>query len=118
MTKLFLLKKDFKDPNIEPANQSYYCPDCATMEGILSYFPTLINELEVIHVDFIKPRQIIVDLIGEDHQGCPVLVTTKAENSNIDTSYFKEAGDFIFIKSTKDMMQYLGDRYHISIPHP
>lgn len=118
MTKLFLLKKDFKDLNIEPVNQAYYCPDCATMEGILSYFPSLREEFEVIYVDFAKPRQVIVDLIGEDYQGCPVLVTTKAENADIDTSYFTEADEFIFINSTKDMMKYLGDKYKISIPHP
>jgi hypothetical protein len=118
MTKLFLLKKDFKDSKLEPVNQPYYCDSCALVEGILSYFPHLRNDIEVIYVDFIRPRKVIVDLIGEDHQGCPVLVTTKADNDGIDTTYFNEAGDSIFINSTQHIMQYLGNRYKISIPHP
>lgn len=73
MQKLFLLKADFKDLN-RADNKNYYCPDCAIIEGLLSYYPRLRAELEVNYLDFARPRKPLVDLIGDANQSCPVLV--------------------------------------------
>lgn len=100
MKKLFLLKPDFKDANRNPES-TYFCPDCAVIEGILSYYPQLKQEMDVIRVDFQRPRPAIVQLIGEENQSCPVLV--------------KEDGSFI--NETKDIIRYLVDTYHIAKPH-
>jgi hypothetical protein len=73
MKKLFLLKPDFHDANRDP-NQKYFCPDCAFVEGLLSYYPRLRDEIEVTYVDFARPRKVLVDLLGEANQSCPVLI--------------------------------------------
>lgn len=73
MKKLFLLKADFQDVNLN-AEDKFYCPDCVMIEGLLSYYPKLRSELEVIYLDFARPRKPIVDLLGEANQSCPVLV--------------------------------------------
>ncbi len=70
---LFLLKEAFNDGTGRP----YFCPDCAYVNGVLSYFPTLRHHLDIRYVDFQKPRQMIVDMIGLEHQGCPVLILAK-----------------------------------------
>lgn len=87
MKKLFLLKPDFQDMNLDP-NGNYFCPDCALIEGLLSYYPRLRDELEVTYLDFTRPRKILVDLIGEANQSCPVLIFE-------DRSFINEVNDII-----------------------
>lgn len=100
MKKLFLLKPDFKDANRNPES-IYFCPNCGLIEGILSYYPRLKEDIEVHHVDFPRPRPAIVELIGEENQSCPVLILE----------------DGSFINETKDIIRYLVDTYHIAKPH-
>jgi glutaredoxin 2 len=100
MKKLFLLKPDFKDEKRNPES-IYFCPNCGLIEGILFYYPRLLDDLEVHHVDFKRPRPAIVELIGEENQSCPVLVHE----------------DGSFINETKDIIRYLVDTYHIAKPH-
>lgn len=73
MEKLFLLKADFLDAN-RADGKIYFCPECSPIEGLLSYYPRLREELEIHYVDFNRPRKELVDLIGEANQSCPVLV--------------------------------------------
>ena len=99
--KLFLLNPNFHDSRLTPPEQPYYCPHCAMVEGILQYYPGLREKMEVIYVDFPRPRNAIIELIGEENQGCPVLLISKAENETTDTSYFKSHGDwYLLITST------------------
>ncbi|HAQ21303.1 MAG TPA: hypothetical protein DCR40_19040 [Prolixibacteraceae bacterium] len=41
MKRLFLIKVDFQDLN-RADGRNYFCPDCATIEGLLSFYPKLI----------------------------------------------------------------------------
>lgn len=100
MKKLFLLKPGFRDVNLNPEN-IYFCPNCALIEGILSYYPQLKDEIEVTRVDFPRPRPAIIELVGEENQSCPVLVHE----------------DGTFINETKDIISYLVEKYHIAKPH-
>lgn len=100
MEKLFLLKPDFQDIN-QSAENNYFCPPCTLIEGLLSFYPRLRNELEVHYVDFERPRPAIVDLIGEANQSCPVLVL----------------GDGTFINEPDDIIQYLSENHQIAKPH-
>lgn len=100
MEKLFLLKPDFQDINRDAENK-YFCPPCTMIEGLLSFYPRLRNELEVHYVDFQRPRPAIVDLIGEANQSCPVLI--------------KEDGTFI--NELDDIIQYLTENHRIGQAH-
>jgi len=71
---LFLLKEDFPDG----AGLPYFCPDCATIAGVLSYFPKLRHSLDIRYADFPAARAEIVALIGNDNQNCPVLILDKS----------------------------------------
>ena len=73
MKKLFLLKADFQDAS-RADGKRYFCPDCVMIEGLLSYYPRLLDELEVKYVNFARPRPALVNLLGEENQSCPVLV--------------------------------------------
>ena len=100
MEKLFLIKPDFKDLN-RGDEIKYFCPNCVTLEGLLSFYPRLRNELEVHYVDFVRPRPAIVDLIGEANQSCPVLVLDDGK----------------FINKADDIIHHLTEHHQIGQAH-
>jgi hypothetical protein len=69
---LFLLAPDFLDPAL--GEGPWYCPHCATIEGLLSMYPVLRARLDVRRIGFAKPRSELVALLGPEHQSCPCLV--------------------------------------------
>lgn len=101
--KLFLLKADFADAKIGSADAKYFCPDCAYIEGLLSYYPRLRSELDITYVDFKRPRPAIVELIGEANQSCPVLII--------------DATNGIFINDNVEIARYLAENYGIGVIH-
>jgi len=115
MTKLFLLKPDFKDPNLDRGERNYFCPHCAVIEGLLSYYPKLTEQMEVEYVEFQRPRQSIIDLIGEENQSCPVLVTDKIENHK---DLQKAGSGLFFINETEQIVAYLTANFGIGNRHP
>ena len=118
MDKLFLLKPGFIDSNVDQEERTYYCPDSAAIEGVLVYHPQLREQLEVIYVDFPKPRKEIVDLIGEANQGCPVLVVNVSTSVKSDGKDGKVSNGYQFFNATKQIMNYLADKYKLGFPHP
>lgn len=100
MEKLFLLKADFQDAS-RADGKRYFCSDCVLLEGLLSYYPQLSKELEVKYVNFARPRQVLVDLLGEENQSCPVLVL---ENGT-------------FINETDDIIHHLNVYHQIGHKH-
>jgi hypothetical protein len=100
MKKLFLLKADFKDLS-RGDDKRYFCPDCVMIEGLLSYYPRLNDELEVKYVNFARPRQVLIDLIGEENQSCPVLVLE----------------DGTFIHDTAAIIAHLTEKHQIGHAH-
>lgn len=67
---LFLIRANSRADRPE----GWYCPDCALVEGVLNYYPQLRTAIDVRHVDFARPRSVIVDEIGEAYQDCPCLL--------------------------------------------
>jgi hypothetical protein len=100
MKKLFLIKADFQDLK-RGDGRNYFCPDCVLIEGLLSFYPKLRNELEVNYVDFNRPRKVLVDLLGEANQSCPVLVL---ENGS-------------FINDKEEIIRHLTDIHQIGHSH-
>lgn len=110
---LFLLKHDFKDG---ADLRSFYCPDCAFIEGVLRYFPSLAHQLDIQYVDFLRPRQAVIDLIGADHQGCPVLVLSTHSLPPHDMVVAQSQGR-LFISGAKEIARYWHSQHGISASH-
>jgi Protein of unknown function (DUF3088) len=110
--KLFLLKPDFQDGG----DQRYYCPHCAQLEGVLSFYPRLRKEIDVEYVDFARPRLAIVKLLGEENQDAPVLVVggSLPPSVNVDNG---SANGQVFISGEENIGLYLAQRYGIGLPH-
>jgi hypothetical protein len=110
--KLFLLKPDFRKDDEGP----FYCPDCARMEGLLSYYPQLRGKLEVQQVGFAKPRAAIVAELGEAHQGCPVLILADGRQVTDKSLDVKQANGRRFIDDEAHIRRYLAAAYGIGQP--
>jgi hypothetical protein len=117
MTKLFLLKAGFTDRNKDNNNNRYYCPNCAELEGVLTYYPELREKIEIHRVDFERPRKTIIEIIGEENQSCPVLIIDKYEANDTDTSYFTSYGNQLFVNSTDLICRFLAEKYKIGNRH-
>lgn len=74
---LFLLRSGF--PDAKHGSEGAYCPECATVAGILYYYPEVAAQLDVRQVDVARPRPAVVALVGEEHQSCPVLVLPEGD---------------------------------------
>lgn len=114
MDILFLLKPDFMDNGAGP----YYCPSCATLEGLLSFYSPLRQRLDVRYVDFPRPRAAVVELIGDANQGLPALVLGDQVPARLLEGLDVQASNGRrFLKSTGDMGKYLARAYGIGEPH-
>jgi len=110
---LFLLKPGFYDEKGGP----YFCPNCATVEGFLSYVPEIEKRIDVRRVDFQRPRKEIVKLLGASNQKCPVLVLGEDAGLSPEARKSEETGK-VFIVGGVEICDFLGRTYGAVRPHP
>ena len=109
--RLLLLTPDWTDDLGGP----WFCPAGAFIEGVLAFYPELKTRLEITRLDHARPRPPVIDLVGEDHQSCPVLVLDGAFDwPDARTS---EATGRRFLQDHA-IVPYLAARYGIGRPHP
>jgi hypothetical protein len=109
--RLFLVNPGWTDDLGGP----WYCPAGAVIEGVLAFHPDLKTQLDITRLDFPRPRQPVIDLVGEDHQSCPILVLDGAFDwPEAETS---AATGRRFLQD-EAIIPYLAARYGIALPHP
>ena len=118
MTKLFLLTPNFPDKKLSESDL-YFCPDCAMIEGVLKYYPKIKEKIEIIYVEFETPRQEIINLVGKNYQGCPILIIHKneMEEEDLKMNDFKTSGDYFFLYRNTTIAQYFAKKYQVGFPH-
>jgi hypothetical protein len=110
--KLFLLKPGFMDRGKGP----YFCPGCVIVEGMLSFYPSLRNDIDINYIDFPRPRTTLVSLVGEENQSCPKLILSGEHKVPIEISV-NEKNRNIFISDPLEICRYLGKTYGTGVPH-
>lgn len=113
--QLYLLKPDFSDIKLKPEQRVYFCPSCATVNGMLSYYPQIREQLEVIYVDFQRPRPALIDLLGEENQSCPVLVVDDTADG---MKGVQTANGKYFINDPEAILEFLAQHFQVGFPHP
>lgn len=113
---LFLLRPGFSDHAKGDKVQKWFCPYAAQVRGMLGYYPELEATLEIVEIDFAKPRQAVVDLLGEEHQVTPVLVLHPDSPARVGVP-FHEANGHRFIDKTMDILRYLAETRGVPLPH-
>jgi len=109
---LFLLK-----PNLAEAGRIFHCPECAIIEGILAYHPNVRYELDVQYVDFARPRPAVIALLGEENQGCPVLILHREKDRVSPGIEVRAAMGNLFIAGPRDITKFLATAYGTTFPH-
>jgi hypothetical protein len=109
--RLYLLKPNFLDQG-----KAYFCPGCAQVEGMLSFYPALREKIEVRYIEFPRPRPSLVAEVGEENQGCPKLVL----GGEYDIPHSVKVGEAKgrrFISAPLEICRYLAGAYGVGEPH-
>jgi Protein of unknown function (DUF3088) len=113
---LFLLKPDFLDPASGP--DRFYCPHCAAITGVLTYYPRLRTVLDVQEVDYPRPRPAVAALMGPSHPGCPLLVLADGRAAPVGITTEVAPTGRRYIANTADIMKYLAQVHGAGSRHP
>jgi hypothetical protein len=109
--RLYLLKPNFID-----RGKAYFCPGCAQVEGMLSFYPGLRDKIDVRYIAFPRPRPDLVHEIGEENQGCPKLILG-GEYHIPQGIKVDEAKGNRFISGPIEICRYLAGAYGVGEPH-
>lgn len=109
--KLFVLRPGFDDKGT-----LYFCPFSAQVIGFLTYYPQVKDTLEVIELEFPKPRHPLFDLLGETHQSAPMLVL---DGEGVDVPHVTrhQANGHTYVEKTMEIMRYLAATRSVPGPH-
>lgn len=114
LPKLFILKPSFPDPNVGAG--VFFCPHSAMVEGLLSFYPKLREQLDVRYVDFPRPRHEVISEVGEANQACPVLVLPQGWKAP-EIPGRTANGRHFFVGAT-EIGTFLAGWAGIGLPHP
>lgn len=104
--RLLLLQPGFTDP--KHPGERFVCPDCNPIEGLLASAPDRAGRLDIQRLPFERPRQAVIALLDEDHQGLPVLVFGDESPAPADAQVL---GDKRFVTDTRRILDLLAERH-------
>lgn len=110
--QLYLLRPGFMNAGVGPL----YCSDSAPVEGVLSFFPNLRKSIDVHYIEFPRPRAVLVEALGEEHQSVPVLILAPGRPLRKDVPEPKTARGRSFYNDEKSIRQYLSLQYGLPTP--
>ena len=85
------------------------------MEGLLTSFPSLAEQIDVKRIAWPKPRTQLVEIIGEGHQSVPVLVFGAQPSKEIKV---KSHNGVLFVDDKDEILHAFTIQYGIPHPHP
>ena len=110
--RLYLLKPNLCDGGKGP----YFCPGCSCVEGMLSFYPSLRDQIEIHYIGFPRPRPSLVAEIGAENQGCPKLILG-GEHPVASGVNVSEANGRRFVSEANEICRYLASAYGFGEPH-
>jgi len=106
--QLFMLKPGFFDGDKGP----FYCRDSIAIEGMLGMFPQLRDAIDIVYVEYARPRLPIIAQIGIENQSAPALVVTAQVIAP--EFAFKTAMGQRFLDDQALILRYLSIRYGVA----
>ena len=108
---LFVLRPGFTDKGT-----TYFCPYSAQIAGFLAYYPQVRDTLDVIELDFAKPREPLATVLGTDHQSAPMFVLG-GDKVDVPDVHVKEANGHAYVEKTIEILRYLAATRGLPKPH-
>lgn len=109
---LFILRAPFEDPELEG---TWFCRDCAMMEGALLANPQWARAVDIHRVSYPRPRHDVIAALGEENQSLPALVLAELTKAPADALM---AGSTPFITDPRAICRYLAATFGGAGPHP
>lgn len=107
--QLYLLRPGFKNSGVGPL----YCGDSVPVEGLLSFFPALRSLVDVHYLEFLRPRAVLVEALGEEHQGVPVLILASDRKLNDASPKPSTVKGKRYFSDERAIRQYLSTQYDL-----
>jgi hypothetical protein len=107
---LFLLP-----PGFAANGQREFCPECAELWGVLSWFPALKETLDIVYVGIDHPRGPITALLGDGRHNAPTLVLNAASPRAEGIAY-AEAGGHAYLPSARLIARHFAALYGTPVP--
>ncbi|NQE63488.1 DUF3088 family protein [Caulobacter sp. RHG1] len=104
------------NPFFEKEGQGRFCPDCAMMEGYLATYPHLREALDIVYVDYARPRAPLVERLGEEHQNAPTLILAQAAPDAGPHGEIQSANGLSFLSDARPITRWLAARYELAAP--
>ena len=108
--KLFLLPPGFEDND-----RREFCPECAEIWGVLSYYPAIKESLEIVYVGLAHPRTQICEWLGDGQWNAPTLVLSDA-NATIPNIAVEHANDRAYLGSARQIAAYFAAQFGTAMP--
>lgn len=107
---LFLLPPGFEDND-----RREFCPECAEMWGVLSYYPAIKESLEICYVGIHHPREPIVEVLGEGRWNAPTLIL--AEPDSVTGDFRTEISNGVtYLSSARQIAKYFAAKFGTAMP--
>lgn len=113
---LFLLPARFVDEARDGA--AFHCAACVHVEGLLTCYPQLRDVLEIRYVEYARPRDAIAELLGDAHQGCPVIVVADDARAGAPGVQRSASTGRLFVDGSRDITTYCAQFNGIVPAHP
>jgi hypothetical protein len=110
--RLFVLRPGFDDKG-----QVWFCPYSAQVIGYLTYYPAVRDTLDLVELDFAKPRHPLVELVGETRQSAPCLVLGDAAPAAIEGVTIETHDGHRFVSKTIEILRTLAATRGTPPPH-
>lgn len=108
---LYLLPMGF-----DKEGQQRFCPDCAMMEGYLARYPRLLDVVDIVRVDYARPRAALVARLGEANQNAPTLILAEASPDAGPHGEILSANGLSFLTDARPITRWLADKYGLAAP--
>lgn len=111
---LYLIRAPFED-SAEREGATWYCHECAALEGALLVNAHWLRSIDVRRLPFPRPRHELIALIGEENQGMPVLVLGDPSKAPADARKLERRA---FLDDARAIGRYLATAYGGAGPQP
>ncbi len=92
-----------------------YCPECAEIWGVLSYFPAIREAVEIVYEPIDHPRPQLTALLGEGEWNCPTLVLAAGADPGPD-AHVNEQNGRRMLDNARDIGKYFAHRFGTPMP--
>ena len=84
---------------------------------MLVLYPQLRQVLEILHLDFPRPRPALIEELGEENQAMPVLIVERDPTSDLAPFGIRQSKGTQFLDEPEGIENYLAATYGVGRPH-